>query len=59
MKNQTSKGSQYKYSQIFGYKGPNEKILQDDIITSVKFDSEGKMIALGDKAGRIIIFKAE
>ena len=26
-KSQTCKGSAFKFSQIFGYKGPNEKVL--------------------------------
>lgn len=55
-KNGTSKGSSYKFTQLFGYKGPNEKILEEDIISAMKFDKSGKFLALGDKAGRIIIF---
>ena len=56
-KNGTSKGSSYKFTQLFGYKGPNEKILEEDIISAMKFDKSGKFLALGDKAGRIIIFE--
>jgi serine/threonine-protein phosphatase 2A regulatory subunit B len=51
-----SKGSNYKFAQLFGYKGPNEKIMEEDIISAMKFDKSGKFLALGDKAGRIIIF---
>lgn len=51
-----SKGCIYKFNQIFGYKGPNEKIMEEDIISVVKFDSSGKFLSLGDRAGRIIIF---
>lgn len=53
-----SKGSQYKCNQIFGYKGNNQKVHQEDIISTIKFDHDGKFLGLGDKAGRIIIFKA-
>lgn len=51
-----SKGANYKYSQIFGYKGPGERIVDEDIITKIKFDPTGNFVALGDKAGRIIVF---
>lgn len=52
-----SKGSDYKCSQVFGYKGSNEKIHEEDIISVLKFNHDGSHLALGDKAGRIIIFK--
>lgn len=52
-----SKGSQYKQIQLFGYKGPGEKVLEEDIITTLKYDQNGQHLALGDQAGRIIIFK--
>lgn len=56
-KNSGSKGGNYKFAQLFGYKGPNEKIMEEDIISSMKFDKSGRMLALGDKAGRVIIFE--
>lgn len=49
----------YKFSQIFGYKGPNEPVQEEDIISSLKFDKTGKYIALGDRAGRVIVFQSE
>lgn len=49
----------YKCSQVFGYKGSNEKIHQEDIITKLKFSQDGKNLALGDKAGRVIVFQSE
>lgn len=49
----------YKFSQIFGYKGPSEPVQEEDIISSLKFDKSGRYIALGDKAGRIIVFQNE
>lgn len=30
--------SNYKFSQIFGYKGANEPVQEEDIITALKFD---------------------
>lgn len=50
------KQNSYKFSQIFGYKGIGDKLQDEDVITCLKFDNEGKMIALGDRAGRVIIF---
>ena len=52
----SSKGCNYKFAQLFGYKGPNEKIMEEDIISVMKFDNSGRYLGLGDKAGRIIIF---
>jgi serine/threonine-protein phosphatase 2A regulatory subunit B len=58
-KGSVSKGAHYKYGQIFGYKGPGEKILEEDIISVVKFDQTGRFLALGDNAGRVIVFQSE
>jgi hypothetical protein len=33
-------------------------LIDEDNISALKFDSSGKMLALGDKAGRLIIFNA-
>ena len=55
----TSKSQNYKYSQIFGYKGPGEKILEEDIISVLKYDSTGRYLALGDNAGIVIVFQSE
>jgi serine/threonine-protein phosphatase 2A regulatory subunit B len=46
----------YKLVQMFGYKGPGEKVQEEDIISKISFDKTGKYLALGDHAGRIIIF---
>ena len=56
-KTHPSKGSNYKQTQLFGYKGPGEKVVDEDIITTLKYDAQGHHLALGDQAGRIIIFK--
>ena len=36
-----SKCMNYKQTQIFGYKGPGERVLEEDIISSVKYDQSG------------------
>jgi hypothetical protein len=33
-------------------------LINDDNISALKFDSSGKMLAIGDKAGRLIVFHA-
>ena len=59
MEKNTSKGSNYKFTQLFGYKGPNEKMLDEDIINSLKFDHSGNYLAVGDRAGRVIVFEGK
>lgn len=54
---QKSEGNSYKLSQVFGFKGNSEKVHEEDVISVVKFDQSGSLITLGDKAGRIIIFR--
>lgn len=54
-----SKGQNFKLNQTFGYKGPNMKIQAQDIITTIKFNKSGDLLALGDQAGRIIIFETK
>lgn len=58
-KNQSSSAAQYKFSQIFGYKGPSEKVMEEDIISATRFDLSGNYLAVGDKAGRVIVFEGE
>ena len=55
-KNSPSKAGHYKYTQLFGYKGPNEKVMEDDIISTIAFDHSGHYLAVGDHAGRVIVF---
>jgi hypothetical protein len=58
-KNSASKAANYKQTQIFGYKGPGEKTLEEDIISTLKYDPSGRYLALGDHAGRVIIFSSD
>ena len=58
-KSTPSKATNYKFTQLFGYKGPNEKILEEDVINTLAFDPSGNFLAVGDKAGRVIVFEAK
>lgn len=57
-KTQKCSGSQFKFSQVFGYKSANDHIQEEDIISVLKFDQSGRYLALGDHAGRVIVFEA-
>lgn len=48
----------YRCSQLFGYRSKSEKNIEEDNISALKFDTSGRMLALGDKAGRLIVFNA-
>ena len=50
------KKSEWKFAQVFGDKSTAEQIHDEDIITALEFDNTGKYLALGDQAGRLIIF---
>jgi len=52
----TSK-SPWKFTQVFGDKVALDNVNEEDIITELKFDKTGDYIALGDTAGRIIMFE--
>lgn len=50
----------YKFHQRFGEKKlETETTSDDDIITAMNFDKNGNHLAVGDRAGRIVIFKYE
>lgn len=46
----------YYCSQLFGYHSRSEKTIEEDYISALKFDPSGGMLALGDRAGRLIVF---
>lgn len=49
----------WKLTQVLGGEGAG-KTEDEDTITSMAFDEDGQHLAVGDKAGRIVIFeKAE
>ena len=47
----------FKYLQHFGDKESESIVNEEDIISSLQFDKTGDFVALGDKAGRLIIFQ--
>jgi serine/threonine-protein phosphatase 2A regulatory subunit B len=51
-----STSSKYKFTQVFGTNEAIE-VLDEDIISRLKYDPTGKYLCLGDNAGRIIIFQ--
>lgn len=55
--NQT--GGKYSCTQLFGYKGKSEKLLEEDNLTTLKFDHTGRHLAVGDRAGRLIVFQTD
>ena len=48
---------EWKFTQVFGDKVTAEKVSEEDVINAMNFDSTGKYLALGDRAGRLIIFQ--
>lgn len=48
----------YHCSQLFGYRSRSEKTIEEDYISALRFDPSGGMLALGDRAGRLIVFNA-
>lgn len=46
----------WQVSQVFGEEGNADGVADEDIISAMAFDPSGNYIALGDKAGRLIIF---
>lgn len=48
---------EWKFTQVFGDKMIADKVSEEDVISAMKFDSTGKYLALGDRAGRLIVFQ--
>lgn len=53
----SSKKIEWKFTQVFGDAMTAEKVNEEDIITAMDFDKTGNYLALGDWAGRLIIFQ--
>ena len=47
----------WKLNQVFGEEGFAENVAEEDVISAMAFDPTGNYIALGDKAGRLIVFE--
>lgn len=48
---------EWKFTQVFGDKSLIENVTEEDIITSMSFSRDGKYLAIGDTAGRIVMFE--
>lgn len=48
----------YSCSQLFGEGSDSQQNIDEDNITSLRFDESGKLLAVGDRAGRLIVFNA-
>lgn len=55
----SSEENKWKLSQIFGENRNSRQIIKKEIITVVSFDKTGDYLAIGDTAGRVIIFERQ
>ncbi|GIQ85052.1 protein phosphatase 2A regulatory subunit PR55 [Kipferlia bialata] len=47
----------WKFCQVFGDNNPTELIQDDDVISQIRFNQDGKYLAAGDMGGRIVVFE--
>lgn len=47
------------FKQIIGDDNPNQDINEEDVISAISFDQTGDHLAIGDNAGRVILFKRD
>ncbi|KAK4750397.1 hypothetical protein SAY87_003879 [Trapa incisa] len=47
----------WRFSQVFGERAPGEELQDADIISAIEFDKRGDHLAVGDRSGRVVIFK--
>jgi len=47
----------WKFSQVFGNKGPVDDISDADVVSAIEFDHSGDFIAAGDRGGRVVLFE--
>ncbi|PPD66532.1 hypothetical protein GOBAR_DD36587 [Gossypium barbadense] len=50
---------EWKFSQVFGERSPDDEIQDADRISTVEFDKSGDYVAVGDRGGRIVIFETK
>ncbi|KAL0205207.1 hypothetical protein P9112_000514 [Eukaryota sp. TZLM1-RC] len=48
---------QLRFCQVFGDRAKLEDIVEADIISTVQFNGDGNMLAVGDRGGRVVLFK--
>lgn len=49
--------TKWKFTQVFGDKFSVDKVANEDIISALNFDKSGNYLAVGDRAGRLILFQ--
>jgi serine/threonine-protein phosphatase 2A regulatory subunit B len=42
---------------VFGDKASSDNVSDEDIISAIAFDKTGRLLSLGDRAGRLIVFE--
>jgi serine/threonine-protein phosphatase 2A regulatory subunit B len=47
----------WKFLQVFGDKASSDNVSDEDIISAIAFDKTGRLLSLGDRAGRLIVFE--
>ncbi|PKI37913.1 serine/threonine protein phosphatase 2A 55 kDa regulatory subunit B beta isoform-like [Punica granatum] len=47
----------WRFSQVFGERAPGEELQDVDVISAIEFDKSGDHFAVGDRGGRVVIFK--
>ena len=47
----------WKFTQVFGDRSVVERVQKEDIISAMAFSQRGNFMALGDNAGRLIVFE--
>lgn len=48
---------EWKFTQVFGDRSVVERVQKEDIISAMAFSKRGNFMALGDNAGRLIVFE--
>ncbi|PIA29281.1 hypothetical protein AQUCO_06100059v1 [Aquilegia coerulea] len=48
---------EWKFSQVFGERLPEEQVQDVDKVSTIDFDKTGDYIATGDRGGRVVIFQ--
>ncbi|KAI7727617.1 hypothetical protein M8C21_021188 [Ambrosia artemisiifolia] len=49
----------WRFSQVFGERSPDEDVENIDLISAIEFDKTGDYLAVGDRGGRVVIFEKE
>jgi serine/threonine-protein phosphatase 2A regulatory subunit B len=49
----------WSFKQIIGDDNPNQQTSEEDLISAISFDQQGNHLAIGDNAGRVILFQRD